>query len=219
MTPTADELIAAQARSSKRERYLTAWVPTAIAKHGPSTSEELRARFEGQVSPKYVSQILCKLVIDGVVVRLAREDDNLRLGGPRKWVFGLTGQTYPGWKVVAGSNSFREKVFDMVNAQPATAEEVAAEFSITTNSASATLCDLRRTGKINRVGLGRPRECGGRQPWMYGTGPEFIPGLPAKKVERKRAPDSPRRLVHIPDPARIAGRAYMPQFAGWGVWR
>ena len=214
--PTANQLLAAQ---EKRANSLLSWLPAAIAQYGQQTSAELHARHGGTHNEKYVSGILCKLANSGVLVRLAREDDNLRLGGPRKWVFGLAGKTYPGWKVVAGGQLFREKVFDMLTQQPATAEEVGAEFDITTNAASATLCDLRRDGRINRVGLGPLRKQGGRQPWMYGTGPEFIPGLPAKKVERKRAPDSPRRLVHIPDPARIAGRAYFRQMAGWGQWR
>ena len=213
--PTANQLLAAQ---EKRANSLLSWLPAAIAKYGPSTSDELHAQYRGPSNAKYVSAALCNLAKAGVVVRLAKEDDDLRLGGPRKWVFGLAGQTYPGWKVVAGGQLFREKVFDMLTQQPATAEEVGAEFDITTNAASATLCDLRRDGRINRVGLGPLRKQGGRRPWMYGIGPEFMPGLPVKG-ERKHTPDSPRQRVHVPDPSRIAGRAYMPQYAGWGQWR
>lgn len=218
MICTADQLIAAQMRASKRHNSLKALLPAAIAKHGPATSAQLHARHGGERNEKYVSGLLCQLANAGVVTRLAREDDNLRLGGPRKWVFGLAGQTYPGWRVVAGGKNFREQVFELVSQQPATAEEVGAEFSITTNAASATLCDLRRAGRINRVGLRDPRNPGDRPVWLYGIGPEFVPGLPVK-VERKRKPDSPRKVVHVPDPARIAGRAYFPQMAGWGMWR
>jgi len=194
------------------------WIPAQL-EYFPADSATLYAKYTGKrVNPKYVSGVLCGLANAGLVVRLAPVNDDLRLTGPKKWTYGLPDKVYPGWKAVVVGKSFREKVLDMVTEFQSTAEEVAAEFGISTNSASATLCDLRRSGEINRVGQRAPREFGGKSAWVYGAGPEFVPGPVVRRRHRGR-PRIISRTAHIPDPARIAGKAYARQYAGWGVWR
>src|SRR3990167_5212492 len=185
------------------------WIPAQL-EYWPADSAQLHANYTGKrVNPKYVSGVLCGLANAGLVVRLAPVNNDLRLTGPKKWTYGLPDKVYPGWKAVVVGKSFREKVLDMVTEFQSTAEEVAAEFGISTNSASATLCDLRRSGKVNRVAQRAPREAGGRPSWIYGTGPEFVPGpRPVVRRRHRGKPQIVRPVVHIPDPARIAGKAY-----------
>lgn len=168
----------------------------AILEQGPSTVKEIWAEMR-YVKIKAIGMAIARLIDKGKVVRLWLDKAAPRAGGPQPWVFGLAGIKYPG-------QTLKSRILVVLHDGNGTYDQIAEELGHSTNGTAAAISDLRREGKVKRLGREPSRHHSGVGPWIYGLGRE----------------DKIKVVVpHKPDPARIAGPAYCRNYAGWGVWR
>lgn len=175
----------------------------AVLQHGPGTVEEIAVEI-GDVRHKTISVAIHRMALRGLVTKLWKTAS--LNGGAMPWVFGLLGQDHCGG--ASHTLPLKIRVIAELTKAWATTADLAVIFERSTNAMSATVSALLREGQIRRVGLSpNVSRHGGKRPWIFGVG--------AGEYKERPVPGPKHRQ---PDPARIAGRTYMRQYANWGAW-